>query len=143
MADNKISIVNNKIEKIIELTQEIFDINENLKVLREILDQQEQEFLNTKKLIQTREDELLVAVRKRDDLEDTKAVTTQTQYPFVYVPTEERNPYGPFPFSPYVGPANNCSVCGIDLTQAMGYCCNNAKCPFPRVTCSTYSMDTK
>jgi hypothetical protein len=32
--------------------------------------------------------------------------------------------------------SNKCQKCGLDLSNAMGYCCNKSDCPvYPQVTC--------
>jgi hypothetical protein len=38
------------------------------------------------------------------------------------------------PKSPKVTWDTHCSICGIDLSKAINYCCNNVNCP-GRVTC--------
>lgn len=45
--------------------------------------------------------------------------------------------------SPFPRQIQKCSRCGISLTGAMGYVCNDAQCPtFTRVTCVTTGQHT-
>lgn len=120
-----------KINKIVKLTQEIFDVTEQLKVLQEVYDNSLQELLNTKSIIEIRENELKTLISERDALEGRKNDTTI--YPFPNYPAYPNYPIHPGEWKQQ----NNCPVCGLDWSGPMGYCCNNKDCPTIRATCTT------
>jgi hypothetical protein len=125
-------MTNDKITKLLYLTQEIFDISENLRVLQEVHDHQEKELLNTKALIHTRESELKDYISQRDDLEGRRKENIY-KFTFPNYPVTPNYPFYPGEWKQQ----NNCPVCGLDWSGPMGYCCNNKDCPTVKATCTT------
>ncbi len=132
--------------KILELTQLLFIKNEELRKTKASIAHAELELKDLNLKLNQQQSEIEEIISTRNELEGIQQEQTPSIWkwpPLVEIgPYDRRNneltPYNPIRYN-----TNSCQVCGIDLTKAMGYCCNNANCPYPRITCSTSSIDTK
>lgn len=116
-----------KIKKILELSQEIYNKSINLIELQKIVEKLELELTDAKRNVQLEQSDINKLIEMRDQLEGRTKNWT-----YIY-PTQPPVEIGP----PYEPMLTNCPVCGIDFTRPMWYVCNNMNCPTPRATCTT------
>jgi hypothetical protein len=119
------------IKRILELSEEIYNKSMNLLKLQKIVEQLELELTDAKRNVQLQQIDINELVDMRDQLEGRKKQVQPYVSPFS-VPLRDWGYHQKM----------TCNLCGIDLSQSMGYVCNNMNCPtFPRVTCINNSTE--
>lgn len=106
--------------QILDITEQVFVKSKKLKKLENQLS----ELINN---IDALKSEIQRLSSARDELEGRNGDKTVYIFPnYPIYPTYD-NPYDWKPY--YTYSSGHCSVCGIDWSGAMGYCCSNKDCP--------------